>query len=645
MKTAPRTAGRSLPSGLAAWRSGALVDASVRGARARVRAVSEGRAVAPARPPPGGGGGGADGPWDPGNGDGGGGGGGRGGPPARSLQTDFLVVGSGIAGLSYALEVAERGSVTIVTKASASEGCTQYAQGGVAAVLSPLDSVADHVRDTHAAGCFLNDPAVVDAVCREGAERVLALAGLGAEFSRARDGGLHLVREGGHSHRRIAHRGDTSGAAIEQALLAAVRAHPGITVLEHCSALDLRLSAAAGAGDRPASPVCVGAHVYDTRQRQPVEVSARTTMLASGGAGRVYPRTTNPAVATGDGVAMAFRAGAQVANMEFVQFHPTGLYLEPGTGAVDVEGGGAPRTFLISEALRGEGAVLRNLAGERFMQDADERAELAPRDVVARAIHSQIVAEGDPHVWLDISHLPRNKVLRSFPAIAAHCLQQGVDITSEAIPIAPTQHYFCGGVKTGLRGETSVPGLFACGEVACTGLHGANRLASNSLLEGLVFGHRAARAAVAHARRAPIEAALGSAAGPGCPRIVSPDPHELRMLRTVQDGMHTTMWQHAGIVRSSRGLASAMEELNALSHNLSGAFTGGEHSLEALEVENLLTVAQLVLACAARRKESRGLHFTRDYVHAKDSEKRDTVLSSSDVDLQLTRAMPELVSR
>jgi len=200
-------------------------------------------------------------------------------------------------------------------------------------------------------------------------------------------------------------------------------------------------------------------------------------------------------------------------------------------------------------------------------------------------------------------------------------------------------------VKTGLRGETSVPGLFACGEVACTGLHGANRLASNSLLEGLVFGHRAARAAVAHARRAPIEVTLGSAAGPGCPRIVSTDPHELRMLRTVQDGMHTTMWQHAGIVRSSRGLASAMEELNALSLNLSGAFTGGEHSLEALEVENLLTVAQLVLACAARRKESRGLHFTRDYVHATDSEKRDTVLSSSDVDLQLTRAMPELVSR
>ena len=592
----------------------------------------------PMRPSSGGGSGEQDGPWGSGRG-----GGGR--RQGRSLQTDFLVVGSGIAGLSYALEVAERGSVAVVTKGSASDGCTQYAQGGVAAVLSPLDSVADHVRDTHVAGCFLNNPAVVDAVCREGADRVLALAGLGAEFSRARDGGLHLVREGGHSHRRIAHRGDTSGAAIEQALLAAVRAHPSITVVEYCSALELRLSSATRSGGGAASPVCVGAHVYDTRQRQPVEVSARATMLASGGAGRVYPRTTNPAVATGDGVAMAFRAGAQVANMEFVQFHPTGLYLEPGTEARDTEGGGPPRTFLISEALRGEGAVLRNLAGERFMQAADERAELAPRDVVARAIHSQIMAEGDPHVWLDISHLPRSKVLRSFPAIAAHCRQQGIDITSEAIPVAPSQHYFCGGVKTGLRGETSIPGLFACGEVACTGLHGANRLASNSLLEGLVFGHRAARAAAAHARRAPVEAALASEAGPGCPRIVSPDPHELRMLRGVQDGMHAAMWQHAGIVRSSQGLESAMAELNALSLNLSGAFTGDAISLEALEVENLLTVAQLILACAARRKESRGLHFTRDYVRATDSEKRDTVLSSLDLDLRVTRAVPDLVSR
>jgi len=579
--------------------------------------------------------------------------GGRGGPPTRFMQTDFLVVGSGIAGLSYALEVAAHGKVAVVTKGSASDGCTRYAQGGVAAVLSPLDSAAEHARDTHVAGCFLNDPTVVDTVCREGAARVLALAGLGTEFSRARDGNLHLVREGGHSHRRIAHRGDTSGAAIEEALLASARAHPRITMLEHCAALDLQLSPVVGSATGSVEAACVGAHIYDKRQQQPVQISARTTMLASGGAGRVYPRTTNPAVATGDGIAMAFRAGAEVANMEFVQFHPTGLYLEngePARGATPVrgsggevrDGGGPPRTFLISEALRGEGAILRNLAGERFMRAADARAELAPRDVVARAIHSQIVSGGDPHVWLDISHLPSDKVLRSFPAIAAHCLTQGIDITSEPIPVAPTQHYFCGGVKTGISGETSIPGLFACGEVACTGLHGANRLASNSLLEGLVFGHRAAHAAARYAQEPHVEAALACTAARKCPRVVRADKPELKMLRSVQNNMHSAMWENAGIVRSSQGLQDARMQLDTLSVELGRAFTGDTLSLEAIEVENLLTVAQLVLACAAQRKESRGLHFTTDFLHTLESEKRDTVMSPFDVQIPRVRLAPEL---
>lgn len=521
-------------------------------------------------------------------------------------QFDFLVIGSGIAGLTYALKVSAYGRVAIITKDQANEGCTQYAQGGVCAVLDQADSVSEHVKDTLVAGAFLNDPQAVEVVCREGPARVLELVRLGAEFTRNKDGTLHLTREGGHTHRRVVHAADLTGKEIERALLSAARANRNIEFFEHHLAVELVVDTEGG------SPMCYGVDVLNQRSMEMCRFLGLSTMLASGGAGQVYPNTTNPHVATGDGMAMAYRAQALISNMEFVQFHPTGLYA-PG----DTENAG--RTFLITEALRGEGAVLKNLDGERFMQKYDQRLELAPRDVVARSITDQMVTRNEPHVWIDISHQAADTILHHFPNIASKCAELDIDITKDPIPVVPVQHYMCGGVNTGLKGETNVLGLFACGEVACSGLHGANRLASNSLLEGLVFGDRAVAASVAHAdyavkylgrefHYAAASADFGAARGARVPTA-----QITKWSKARRSELRNLVWRGCGIVRRTADLQQVLDYVNGLAVETSAVMRNYGVNTQLVELRNLTEVAEMITSCALQRKESRGLHHITDY--------------------------------
>lgn len=539
------------------------------------------------------------------------------------VDYDFIVIGSGIAGLSYAIEVANYGRVAIITKDQADEGSTRYAQGGICAVLDQHDSVDKHVQDTMVAGAFLNDCSAVEAVCSEGAERVLKLVDFGANFTKNKDGSLHLTREGGHSDRRIVHAADMTGLEIERALLHTARTHSSIDFFEHHLAIDLVTGRAGG------NKVCLGVDVLDQRKMELLRFCAPVTLLASGGGGQVYPNSTNPTVATGDGVAMAHRAHAVIANMEFVQFHPTGLYTSTTRGS--------SQRFLISEAVRGEGGHLLNLGGERFMSKYDERLELAPRDVVARCIDNEMKSRGDPHVWLDISHKPRDEIMEHFPNIAAQCAMEGIDICSDPIPVVPTQHYMCGGVQTGLAGETSLLGLFAAGEVTCTGLHGANRLASNSLLEGLVFGARAAKASIAHldavsAMDGATQALLSARAEAAY--LQEPWPRSLSMvsrewvLRKRID-VQNLMWKGAGIVRTSNGLRTALQDLAHLYVEATELFRSHPVNTELLELVNLVTVAELVVSSALSRRESRGLHFTLDYPETDPAACHPTLINKS----------------
>ncbi|KAL0331972.1 UNVERIFIED_CONTAM: L-aspartate oxidase, chloroplastic [Sesamum calycinum] len=409
---------------------------------------------------------------------------------------DFAVIGSGIAGLRYALEVAKHGTVAVITKAEPHESNTNYAQGGVSAVLCPSDSVENHVQDTIIAGAYLCDEETVRVVCTEGPDRIRELIAMGASFDHGEDGNLHLAREGGHSHRRIVHAADMTGREIERALLEAVRKDPNIFVFEHHFAIDLLTS------QDGSDTVCHGVDTLNTETQDVVRFISKVTLLASGGAGHIYPSTTNPPVATGDGMAMAHRAQALISNMEFVQFHPTaladvGLPIKPREARENA--------FLITEAVRGDGGILYNLGMERFMPFYDKRAELAPRDVVARSIDDQLKKRNEKYVLLDISHKPKENILSHFPNIAAECLRYGLDITQQPIPVVPAAHYMCGGVRAGLQGETNVRGLYVAGEVACTGLHGANRLASNSLLEALVFARRAVQPSIDHMRSSRID--------------------------------------------------------------------------------------------------------------------------------------------
>jgi L-aspartate oxidase len=523
-----------------------------------------------------------------------------------TLSVDFLVLGSGIAGLSFALRAARYGEVLVVTKRAAEEAATAYAQGGVAAVLSPDDSFAKHAADTVAAGAGLCHDIVVDLCVREAPDAVRWLADIGASFSRAQDGELDLGREGAHSERRIVHAGDITGREIERALLAAVKASPNVRLLEWHMGVDLITLSKFGGPDQ-----CAGAYVLDERRGVVETIVARATVLATGGAGKVYLYTSNPDVATGDGIAMAYRAGAEVANMEFFQFHPTVLY-EPKA-----------KSFLISEALRGEGATLRLPTGEPFMKKHHPLGDLAPRDVMARAIDFEMKRTGSDSVHLDITHQPSEFLKKRFPGIHAECARFGIDIATQPIPVVPAAHYLCGGVTSDLHGRSSLPGLWVLGETACTGLHGANRLASNSLLEGLVFARRAAEklgGLIEELRGGPVpsvpEWQIGSAVPSDEAVVVTHNWDELRRL----------MWNYVGIVRSDARLRRASRRVALLEQEIQEYYWKHLVTRDLLELRNIATVAQLVIGSAANRRESRGLHYTIDHQDTLADFDRDTVV-------------------
>ena len=512
---------------------------------------------------------------------------------------DFLVIGSGSAGLTFALAASAHGRVALVTKKERTDSNTNWAQGGIAGVLGPDDDKQLHIQDTLVAGAGLCNDKAVRVLVDEGPARILDLMRIGARFNRDERGDLSLGREGGHSRRRIVRAADLTGREVERSLVDEARDHEPIDVLEHHMAVDLIVE----------NGVCRGAYVLDERTGTIDTYIARATLLATGGCGQVYQHTTNPEIATGDGVAIGWRAGCEIANMEFIQFHPTSLCL-PGANS-----------FLISEAVRGEGGVLRRADGTAFMADYDSRLDLAPRDIVARAIDSEIKIGSSECVYLDVTHLDPDHVKEHFPNIYARCLTFGIDMTSDLIPVVPAAHYSCGGVRTDLFGRTTVSRLYACGEVACTGVHGANRLASNSLLEALVFAQRAADDAIDSL------AAIDD----------SEPPHDFSMDVLIADGkpaqeehlrarLQTVMHRYVGIVRSNSRLNKALAAVRELRAEAGGMFSDGRVTGERLEVRNMLEVAELIIRSAQMRKESRGLHYTTDYPTPREEERHDTVL-------------------
>lgn len=527
------------------------------------------------------------------------------------LTSDFLVIGSGLAGLTFALKVAPYGTVAVVTKDRLPESATEYAQGGIASVWSPEDSFADHARDTIEAGAGLCHEDVVDLVVREGPSRVQELIRLGTRFDTKNNsnGEYDLGQEGGHSRRRILHASDATGHEIMRALLAAVRQQDNITIFERHLAVDLLVDAKFRPGLR--NPQCWGAYVLDVSTGIVHRFQARATLLATGGAGKVYLYTSNPDVATGDGIAMAYRAGVPIANMEFFQFHPTCLY-HPHA-----------KSFLISEALRGEGAVLRTPDGTAFMKRYDPRAELAPRDIVARAIDSEMKVHGFECVYLDITHRNPGFVKDRFPLIYERCLRFGIDITRQWIPVVPAAHYCCGGAITDKDGATNLRRLYAAGETAMTGLHGANRLASNSLLEALVFGHRAAAAAVTLLQGDRESIPELPEWNPG--QAVNSD--EMVVVTQNWDEIRRMMWNYVGIVRSNRRLARAYKRIRLLQEEIDQYYWDFLITADLIELRNIALVAELIIKSAISRKESRGLHFNIDYPYRDDLHwKRDTIL-------------------
>lgn len=525
---------------------------------------------------------------------------------------DFLVIGSGIAGLSFALKAAQHGTVAIITKRSRGESNTAWAQGGIASVTSPEDSFDLHVRDTLEAGAGLCDEAAVRLIVEGGPERIQELIDLGVHFDERENGNgmeLDLTREGGHSKRRILHARDLTGREIERALLAAVANHPQIHVLENHIAVDIITLQKLGlsSGNR-----VLGAYVLDESSREVRPVRSDRIILATGGCGKVYLYTTNPSIATGDGVAMAWRAGAKVANMEFIQFHPTCLFHPE------------ERSFLITEAVRGEGGRLLDGQGRSFMERYHPLKELAPRDIVARAIDAEMKRTGAKCVYLDISHKPSEFVRERFPNIYERCLELGIDITRDPIPVVPAAHYQCGGVVTDMDGATTLPGLYAIGEVGCTGLHGANRLASNSLLEAVVLAHRCCEALVAQERS--TGTSLDEVELPPWVSGDAQDVDELVVIYHNWEEIRRLMWDYVGIVRTTKRLQRAAARLRNLQQEIQEFYWNFKLTTDLIELRNLCTVASIIVDCALLRKESRGLHYTLDFPEPDPAYLKPTVL-------------------
>lgn len=524
------------------------------------------------------------------------------------MQTDFLVLGSGLAGLYFALKAAPHGKVVIATKHGKIETTTARAQGGIAAVTDATDSFENHIKDTFQTGQGLCHPDVAEKVIREAPHLIDELKKIGVAFTEE-NGQLAKAKEGGHSHARVLHAHDATGLEIQRALVEKCVENPNIAFLENHMAVDLitnrHLSQHTTLPDQ-----CYGVYLLDTKTGEIKTVQAKITLLATGGAGKVYLYTSNPDSATGDGIALGWRAGATVANMEFVQFHPTCLYSPKA------------KNFLISEAVRGEGAILKLMNGEPFIKKYDPRGELATRDIVARAIDFELKKRGDPYVLLDISHKPAAFVKERFPTIYKKCLELGIDITKEAMPVVPAAHYFCGGVATGLAGRTSLPRLYACGEVANTGLHGANRLASNSLLEAACFAHFAAQDAVKK-----IGEFSTTVTVPAWDSKGATGSDEDVVITQNWDEIRTFMWNYVGIVRSDKRLQRAENRIKLLLKEINEYYWNFKLNKNLLELRNIAVVADLIIQSALSRKESRGLHYNSDYPNLDPAFEKDTVIN------------------
>lgn len=519
------------------------------------------------------------------------------------LQTDFLVIGSGIAGLTFAVKTARKfpdKTITIFTKANTDETNTKYAQGGIA-VVNDLenDSFQKHIDDTLVAGDGLCNPAIVDVVVKEGPQRVNEIIEWGARFDKDAEGDYMRGKEGGHSEFRILHHKDITGFEIERALVEEARRHPNIQIHNHWFVLDIITQHHLGHLVTKSTPdiECYGVYALNLQNHNIEKILSKVTLMASGGVGQVYRTTTNPRIATGDGIAMAYRAKARIENMEFIQFHPTALY----------EAGVSP-SFLITEAVRGDGGILRNKEGEAFMPQYDKRADLAPRDIVARAIDSEMKRTGTEYIYLDCTHMNQEKFKEHFPNIYAKCLSIGVDVFKDYIPVAPAAHYCCGGVKTDMAGCTSIRNLYACGECASTGLHGANRLASNSLLEALVFAHRCAEHAAARIDDIPFQDNIPDWNASG-----TTEPKEMILITQSLKELKQVMSDYVGIVRNDVRLQRAMNRLDLLHTETEELYKTATVSPQLCEVRNLITAAYLIVRSAQFRKESRGLHYNTDY--------------------------------
>ncbi len=530
------------------------------------------------------------------------------------VNSDFLIIGSGIAGLSLALRLADHGNVIIITKKEKAESNTNYAQGGIAAVFHPDDHFDIHIEDTLKAGAGLCHRDAVELLVREGPRRVRELVEWGAHFSRQSGNGgtaFDLGREGGHSKNRIVHARDLTGKEIERSLLAAIKSRPEITIYEQHFAIELLTEHHLKSATTEASGAihCWGAYVLDIRTQEIHIFLAKATILATGGCGQVYQHTTNPSIATGDGIAMAYRAGARTANLEFMQFHPTTLFHPEA------------KSYLISEAVRGFGAILKTRDGHSFMENYHPLGSLAPRDVVARAIDAELKKRGEEYVILDTSHLPSDELIKRFPNIYEKCLSFNIDITRKPIPVVPAAHYMCGGVFTDLFGRTSITHLYACGEVSCTGVHGANRLASNSLLEAVVFSHQIYQDII-HRKNVAGFPSFQDWNDEG-----TLNQEEWVLISHDKEEVQNLMWDYVGIVRSNLRLKRAVRRINLIYREVENFYKKTRISEGLLELRNLTLTAKLIITCALHRKESRGLHFTTDYPETDDANwRRDTII-------------------